>query len=340
MSVSLAQIFLIFLSALTMSIVSTPLVRRLAIAVGIIDQPNARKVHTNPVPLLGGLAIYGGVVVTLLIWDDQFILRELAAILGGATIVVVCGMLDDKWGLSASLKLLGQIIACFVLIYAGIQVQLFASPWLNALITIAWVAGISNAINFLDNMDGLSAGLTAVASAFFLQLAVLNGQFLVAALSAATMGACIGFLRHNFVPTKIFMGDTGSLFLGFILAVLGIKLRFPSNSIVVTWMIPIVVLGVPIFDTSMVIVARLRRRVNPFNTPGKDHISHRFVALGSSRREAVLICYMLGVGCGITATMLSKADVQEAYALAALLIGIAVVGIWLFERYARYNPPK
>ncbi len=335
---TLAQLFLIFLCALVLSVMGTPLVRRLALSIGVLDQPNSRKIHANPVPLLGGVAIYGGVVLTLLIWGERFYIRELAAILAGATVVVICGALDDKWGLSATLKLLGQVIGCAALIAGGVQVQLFANNLLNILLTGLWVVGISNAINFLDNMDGLSGGITAVAAAFFLQLAVLNGQVLVAALSAATLGACLGFLRHNFVPTNIFMGDTGSLFLGFILAVLGIKLRFPSNSILVTWMIPLVVLGVPIFDTTLVVVSRLRRRVNPFNTPGRDHISHRFVALGASRREAVLMCYLVAVGFGITATMLTSAKPREAYALAALLLTLAGIAIWWLERRARYVP--
>lgn len=335
---TLAQLFMIFLSALLLSIVGTPWVRRLALSIGVLDQPNARKLHANPVPLLGGVAIYGGVVVTLLFWGDRFFVRELAAIFSGATIVVLCGALDDKWGLSASLKLLGQIIGCIALIVGGVQVQLFANNLFNLLLTILWVVGISNAINFLDNMDGLSAGITAVAAAFFLQLAVLNGQVLVAALSAAILGACLGFLRHNFVPTNIFMGDTGSLFLGFVLAVLGIKLRFVTNSTLVTWMVPLVVLGLPIFDTTLVVVSRLRRRVNPFNTPGRDHISHRFVALGASRREAVLMCYLVAVGFGITATMLMSANVREAYALAILLITLGGAAIWWLERRARYVP--
>lgn len=335
---TLAQLFMIFLSALLLSIVGTPWVRRLALSIGVLDQPNARKLHANPVPLLGGVAIYGGVVVTLLFWGDRFFVRELAAIFSGATIVVLCGALDDKWGLSASLKLLGQIIGCIALIVGGVQVQLFANNLFNLLLTILWVVGISNAINFLDNMDGLSAGITAVAAAFFLQLAVLNGQVLVAALSAAILGACLGFLRHNFVPTNIFMGDTGSLFLGFVLAVLGIKLRFVTNSTLVTWMVPLVVLGLPIFDTTLVVVSRLRRRVNPFNTPGRDHISHRFVALGASRREAVLMCYLVAVGFGITATMLMSANVREAYALAILLITLGGAAIWWLERCARYVP--
>ena len=340
MALTLAQLFLIFASALMVSSLGTPLVRRLALAVNIIDQPNARKVHTSPVPLLGGMAIYFGVILTLLIWSDRFVVRELAAIMGGATIVALCGIVDDKWGLTASIKLVGQIIGCIVLIAGGVQVQLFANPLYNGVLTVVWVVGISNAINFLDNMDGLSGGITAVAAAFFLQLAVLQGQVLVAALSAALLGACLGFLRHNFVPMTIFMGDTGSLFLGFILAVLGIKLRFLAISPVITWMIPIIVLGLPVFDTTLVVVSRLRRKVNPFNTAGKDHLSHRFVALGASKHEAVLVCYMIAGGFGIIATMLTQAQVREAYALAFLLFVCLGWAIWWLETHARYTPPS
>lgn len=338
MGLSLTRLFLIFSSALLLSIFGTPLVRRLALTIGVLDQPNARKIHANPVPLLGGAAIYGGVVVTLLFWGQHLFIREAAAMLIGATVVAVCGALDDKWGLSASLKMAGQAIGCIALVIGGVKIQLFANNALNITLTFVWVLGICNAINFLDNMDGLSGGITAVAAAFFLQLAVLNGQFLVAALSAALLGACIGFLRHNFVPTTIFMGDTGSLFLGFVLAVLGIKLRFPASGTLVSWMIPVVVLGLPVFDTTLVVVARLRRRVNPFNTPGKDHISHRFVALGFTRREAVLICYIIAACFGIIATTLTAARPREAYALAALLLAAGGAAIWWLERRARYVP--
>jgi UDP-GlcNAc:undecaprenyl-phosphate/decaprenyl-phosphate GlcNAc-1-phosphate transferase len=160
----------------------------------------------------------------------------------------------------------------------------------------------------------------------------LNNQYLVSALAAAVLGACLGFLRYNFKPAQIFMGDAGALFLGFLLAVLALQLRFPDNINYVTWMAPVFILGLPIFDTSLVIVSRLRRRVNPFTTAGKDHISHRLVALGFTQREAVLILYLATGASGMAAIFISKADLVEAYGLAAATAVAALTAIVWLER--------
>ena len=155
------------------------------------------------------------------------------------------------------------------------RISVFPWLWLNIAATLVWVVGITNAMNLLDNMDGLSGGIAAIAALFFLLFAAMSKQYLVGALAAALVGACVGFLFYNLNPASIFMGDTGSLFLGFTLAAVGIKLRFPDNSAFVTWMVPVLVLAVPIFDTTLVIISRLRRGLNPLTTPGKDHLSHR-----------------------------------------------------------------
>jgi UDP-GlcNAc:undecaprenyl-phosphate GlcNAc-1-phosphate transferase len=202
---------------------------------------------------------------------------------------------------------------------------------LNVLVTIVWVLGITNALNFLDNMDGLSSGVAAIGAAFFLLLAALNNQYLVGAMSAALLGACIGFLFYNFNPASIFMGDSGSLFIGFMLAALGIKLRFPGNMDIVTWMVPVAVLALPIFDMSLVVVSRLRRRQNPLTTPGKDHISHRIARLTGSRREAVLICYLIAGACGMVGIFITTASVVEGYAVGLAMLIAGVVAIWWFE---------
>ncbi len=184
--------------------------------------------------------------------------------------------------------------------------------------------GITNAFNLLDNMDGLSGGVAAIASAFFVLLAAMSGQYLVGALAAALLGASIGFLVYNVNPASIFMGDAGSLFLGFMLAAVGIKLRFPDNVTFVTWMIPVIVLGLPILDTTLVSLSRVRQRLNPLTTPGKDHVSHRLVNQGYTRREAVLTLYLVCSGLGVVAMYLTQATVIEGYAVGvALLLGAA-----------------
>jgi UDP-GlcNAc:undecaprenyl-phosphate GlcNAc-1-phosphate transferase len=328
------QITLILFVALTFSIVATPLARRAALRAGVVAAPRSRDVHTLPVPLLGGAAIYAAFVVTLLLFGDRAHIRELVGILVGATLISLFGLADDRWGLSAPLKLLGQVLAAVVLLVGGTQVQLFALPWLNWALTIVWVVGITNALNFLDNMDGLSGGAATIAAAFFLLLAFMNEprQVLVGAMAAALIGACVGFLRYNLNPATIFMGDTGSLFIGFILAALAIKLRFLGNVPVVTWMVPVCVLGLLIFDTALVCVSRLRRGVNPFTTAGKDHLSHRLHALGLTKREAVLTCYLICGTCGMVGVYLTQARLGEAYLVAGIVTAVAVAAIIWLER--------
>lgn len=337
----MTQTLLIFFTALTFSMLGTPLARRLALHTGVVDAPAARKLHSAPVPLLGGAAIYGAFVLALIIFGDRFYIRELIGILLGATLISLFGLADDRWGLSSYLKLGGQLVAGCMLIIGGAQVQLFAQPWLNWAITLLWVVGITNALNLLDNMDGLSGGITTVAAAFFLLLAALGNppQLLVGAMAAALIGACIGFLRYNLNPATIFMGDTGSLFLGFLLAALGIKLRFPSNVPWITWLVPVCVLAVPIFDTTLVTVSRLRRGLNPLTAAGKDHLSHRLVALGLTRREAVLTCYLIGGSCGMVAVYIAQAGMPDGYIAAALLALAGVVGIIWFEHHCPAGVP-
>ncbi|MBC8075566.1 MAG: undecaprenyl/decaprenyl-phosphate alpha-N-acetylglucosaminyl 1-phosphate transferase [Chloroflexales bacterium] len=330
----MSQIFLIFVIALTFSILATPLARRVALRVGVIAVPRARDVHLAPVPLLGGAAIYAAFVAAMLIFGDRAYVRELVSVLVGATLISLFGLADDRWGLPASVKMSGQALAGVVLLLGGIQVQLFHQPALDWALTIVWVVGITNALNFLDNMDGLSGGIATIAAAFFLLLSAMNEprQFLVGAMAAALIGACVGFLRYNLNPATIFMGDTGALFIGFILAALGIKLRFPANVPWVTWMVPVCVLALLIFDTTLVFVSRLRRRVNPFTTAGKDHLSHRLVALGLTKRESVLTCYLLAGACGLVGTYLTQARLYEGYVVAGGLALLGVAGIVWLER--------
>lgn len=327
----MSTVILIFASALLFAVSATPGARWLALRFGIIDQPAARKLHATPIPRFGGIAMYGAVVVALLAFGQRFRFDQFVSILLGATWVSFLGVWDDRWGLRPLLKLLGQVVAAIILIVTGVQVQFLPSDALNWAVTIFWVVGLTNAINFLDNMDGLSGGIAAIASAFFLLIAVQNGQYLVGGLSAALLGASIGFLVYNFNPASIFMGDTGSLFLGFMLAALGIKLRFPGNTDAVTWMVPVIVLGVPIFDTTLVVVSRIRRGLHPV-TPGKDHTSHRLVRMGFSQREAVMALYLVGGALGMVAVLVTQADLVEAYLLGGAVFLAAVYGMWRLER--------
>ncbi len=350
-----ARYLLILLAALGGTFLVTPLMRWVALRSGIVDRPSARKIHLTPIPLLGGLAIYLGFSLSIFFLTPPQRRSETLAILLGASLVALVGLWDDRRGLKPHWKMLGQLLAGGLLILGGVQIGVFRWNWLNILLTLVWVAGITNALNLLDNMNGLSAGVAAVAAGFFLLLSVSSGQILVSTMAAALLGACLGFLRYNFGTATIFMGDAGSLFLGFILAVLGIKLRFPAplfppNADLITWMIPVIVLGLPIFDSTLVTVSRLRRGRNPFTTPGKDHLSHRLVARGMNQREAVLFIYVLGFALGMLAILLSTLVLQSGngpisgeniltgYGIGALVALGGLAGLMYLERTWKEAP--
>jgi UDP-GlcNAc:undecaprenyl-phosphate GlcNAc-1-phosphate transferase len=326
----MTTLLLIAASALVVTIGVTPLMRRLALQTGTVDKPAARKIHASPVPLLGGAAIYVAFILVLLFFGDRDYVNQVVGIFVGATLMSFMGVFDDRWGLGSYIKLAGQLLAAAVLIYTGVQVRIFGG-WLDIVVTMLWVVAITNAFNLLDNMDGLSGGTAMIAATFFLLLAAMSDQYLVGALAAALAGACAGFLFYNWNPAHIFMGDAGSLFLGFMLAAVSIKLRFPANSYVVTWMIPLLVLALPIFDTTLVFLSRLRRGKNPLTTPGKDHVSHRLAHLLGSRREAVLVCYLISGALGLAAVYVSQATLPEALLLGGAAFAAALAGLWWLE---------
>lgn len=326
----MTRYLLILASAFALAVSATPLVRRLAVSLGVVDQPGARKIHARPMPLMGGVAIYLAFIAALVAWGDRFYVRQVVGILLGASLCSVLGLWDDRRSIGAGRKLAGQVVAAAMLVVTGVQVQALPYAAINVALTLLWVVGITNAMNLLDNMDGLSGGVCAIAAAFFLLMAAMSGQYLVGALAAALLGACIGFLVYNVNPASIFMGDAGSLFLGFTLAAVGIKLRFPGNVAFVTWMVPVLALGLPIFDTTLVFVSRLRRGLNPLTHPGKDHVSHRLVRSGMTHREAVLTLYLVCCALGVLAMYVTQASMVESY-----LIGGAVLltGLWLLWRF-------
>jgi UDP-GlcNAc:undecaprenyl-phosphate GlcNAc-1-phosphate transferase len=290
--------------------------------------------------MMGGVAIYLGATVSLLLgaviagllfggWRG---LDELAAILAGATLMGAVGLWDDRVRLGPWSKILMQLLAVSIPILAGVQVRLSVPKALNIVLTFAWTLYVTNGINFSDNMDGVAAGISAVAAAFFTLIAAMNGQYLVSALAAGTMGAAIGFLRYNLpLPrASVFMGDAGALFLGYMLAMLGIKLRFPYNVSMLTWMVPVLVLGVPLFDTTMVFLSRLRRRVSPLQG-GIDHTSHRLARLGLGALGATLALDLIGGGLGMVAVFVMQASLGEGYTVGALVFLLACYTLWQLE---------
>jgi UDP-GlcNAc:undecaprenyl-phosphate/decaprenyl-phosphate GlcNAc-1-phosphate transferase len=324
---------LIIAAALAFAVGMTPVARLVAWRLGIVDNPTTeRKIHVRPMPYLGGAAIYLAFLLALVILGDRFYVNQVIGIFVGATLMSLLGLWDDRLGLSAYAKLAGQLVAAAILVLTDVHITMLRVPILNAAATLLWVIWITNSINLLDNMDGLAGGVAGIAAAFFVLLAAQSGQYLVGALAAALLGACLGFLVYNFNPASIFMGDSGALFLGFMLAAVGIKLRFPDNVDIVTWMVPVLVLGLPIFDTSLVFISRLRRGLNPLTTPGKDHVSHRLAALGYSRREAVLICYFITAVLGGVAFFVTQANITQGYLAGAAVALVGVWGLWRMER--------
>ena len=302
---------LAFLIALFASLMLTVPVRALALRVGMVDLPGPRKVHLRPIPLLGGLAMYGAVMLAVLFTFSGEAREQIVGILTGATVVAIVGILDDRGLLHHQIKLfLGMPLAACVLLVTGIHAQVFefSAGWTSGLfsgriLTIFFVVGITASFSILDHMDGLCAGVAATASIFFALLAYLNGQTLVTTLAAAVLGASTGFLRWNFKPAKIFMGDGGAMFLGFLMATLGLKLRLEHANHVSAWLAPLLILGVTIFDTTLVTISRSRRGMLPFATPGKDHAAHRLANLGLGHRGAVVSLYLLGFLSGGAAVL-------------------------------------
>lgn len=317
----------------------TPVTRHLAFRLGVLAQPSSRNIHKSPTPLMGGLAIYGAFLIAMLLFSPPLYLREFSAVVAGTTWLTLVGFVDDRNGMQPLIKMGAQMVAGFVLIAAGIQVRVFSTDLLNIPLTLLWIVGITNAINFQDNMDGLAAGITAIASIFFFAMAMREDLSLVGSLAAAMAGASVGFLVYNFNPATTFMGDMGSMVLGFILSILALKLDFnvPAERQIVTWMVPVVVLGLPIFDTTLVVFTRLREGRSPMQG-GKDHSSHRLVSLGLGQRTAVLILYLACVALGFAAVALSHADIRSGLIIGAALAIVAIAAfVFLETAYTRHK---
>jgi UDP-GlcNAc:undecaprenyl-phosphate GlcNAc-1-phosphate transferase len=331
--------FVAFGVALLGSLVLTVPVRRFALYMGLVDKPGPRKVHLKPIPLLGGIAIYLGFAAAILLTQHGVMQQQTIAIFSGATLLAIVGFLDDGGLLHHQVKLfIGMPIAALLLLASGIRAQLFSQlipgtigTVLDGILTIVWVVGITASFSILDHMDGLCAGITAVAAASFTLSAYLNGQTVVQTLAAATLGAALGFLRWNFNPAKIFMGDGGAMFLGFLMATLGLKIRPDGAPFPAGWLVPVLILGIPIFDTTMVSISRSRRGLLPFTSPGKDHTAHRLANLGLGHRGAVLVMYVLAAALGTLSLFVPRFSAGALYAIGGALAVSALIAIFLLE---------
>jgi UDP-GlcNAc:undecaprenyl-phosphate GlcNAc-1-phosphate transferase len=291
-----------FLVAFGVVVVLTPGVGRVARVLGVVDEPGEkRRMHLRAVPRLGGLAIFLGIFIPSLAFldlsDDAY-----RGILLGAAVATAVGMADDFRGMPWAVKLAGQGAAAGIAIYFGVYIDRFSFPvlgvhelpyWFSVIVTVLWIVGMMNVINLLDGMDGLAAGISAIAGATFAILALELGRPDAAALSAIVAGACLGFLRHNFYPARIFMGDSGSHLLGFILAAVAIQGSLKTAA-TVALIFPLIVLAVPLLDTSFVIAKRLKYG-RPLTEPTPWHLYHRFRNIGFTQRRAAIYFYVWGL---------------------------------------------
>jgi UDP-GlcNAc:undecaprenyl-phosphate GlcNAc-1-phosphate transferase len=316
---------------------------------GIVDLPSPRKIHRTPIPLLGGVAIYCGTVLAIAGFVESRARGQIFGILAASTLLLVVGILDDRHLLHHQVKLFVAIpLAALTLVALGVRTHVAtafvpgpAGPLLDIGLTLFWVVGITAAYNIFDHMDGLASGVTAIAALFFTILAVREGQVLVATLGAALLGGALGFLIWNFNPARIFMGDGGAMFLGFMAATLGLMLRLPDVPEATSWMVPVLLLIVPIFDTTLVSISRARRGLIPFASPGKDHAAHRLANAGLGQRGAVLALYAVGAAAGLLALLVCRLSVELSYVLAFAVTLAALAAVFLFERlpYERQGVP-
>ena len=329
-----------FIVSFAFTFATTPLVRRFAFKIGAIDIPkDNRRMHKKPTPRIGGLAIIFGFTVATLCFAQPS--RQLYGTLAGAAIIAVMGVIDDCKNLPAKLKFVIQIIAALVVVFAGdIKIDVFTNPnflsdnpywvlpeWLSVTLTVIWIVFITNAVNFIDGLDGLAAGVSAIMSISLVFISIRVGEYSIAILGIALMGSCFGFLPFNFNPAKIFMGDTGSTFLGFMLATFSIQGVFKSYA-VISFAVPLLILGLPLFDALFAMIRRILRGQSPM-TADRGHLHHRLVDMGFSQKQTVFILYAISGVLGITAVLLAESGVLRALLLVICVLILLLIGSML-----------
>lgn len=331
------MIKIIYLSILcaVIAFVCTPSIIRMSMKINAVDKPNSRKIHTGLMPTLGGLSIFLSFLVGILIIQPTSPYH--LAIVLGAFVIILLGFFDDLYALTAKAKFIIQILAaCIVVFGGGLQVEFINLPfggqiefgWLSALVTILWIVGITNAINLIDGLDGLAAGVSAIALFTIATMSILMGNVYVLSIAIILFWSILGFIPYNFFPAKVFMGDTGALFLGFMIAVLSL-LGF-KNVTMISFIIPIFILAVPIFDTGIAIVRRLVHK-RPISSPDSSHLHHRLVKLGMTHRQTVIFMYVLSGMFGVAAILLSMSTVWGAVLIGTISLIVIQILIETLE---------
>ena len=333
------EIWLVLLAlglAAVVAFASTPLVKALSVKIGAVDVPkDGRRMHDHPIPRMGGLAIFFGFMAAVLLFVPLD--RPKQGMLLGAVIIVVLGMLDDRFALPAKPKFLVQIAAALIAVMAGNRIEVLSNPnifspnpvwvlgWLSYPVTVIWIVAITNSVNFIDGLDGLACGVSTISAATMLVIALLVSERDVALMMAALVGACMGFLPYNFNPAKIFMGDTGSTFLGFIMATMSVEGMFKQYTII-SFVVPFLMLGLPIFDVCFAVVRRVSHGQSPMK-PDRGHVHHRLIDMGFSQKQAVGVLYVISAILGLSAVVLTAGGADKAM-IFLLAMGAAAIIAW------------
>lgn len=332
------QMLMPFIVATIISLVMTPIIRKYLIKYGIVDIPkDNRRMHKKPIPVAGGIAIYIATIISVIIFVG--LNKSTIALIAGSTIIVVSGIIDDARGLSPKAKVLFQILAGICLVLGDVKIDFFTNPfnsqeqlidlaWFSIPVTIFWVTGITNTINLIDGLDGLAAGVSMICSLSLMFIAFRFWNFGVAAIAAILAGSCLGFLPYNFNPAKIFMGDTGALFLGFVLSFISIE-GVMKSAVAITIFLPVLILGVPIFDTTF---AMVRRKLSgrSIASADKGHLHHRLLEMGLSQRQTVVVLYTISIVFGIVSNIVSTLDSGAAIAVSLLMLSVVAIGAIMF----------
>ena len=338
MSVELNMIGLVaaaLVVSILISYISTPVVKNLAHKVGAVDVPkDNRRMHKHPIPRMGGLAIFFGFILSVLIFLP--LTEQVRGMLLGAVIIVVLGIFDDIYALPAAPKFLVQIVAALIAVYMGNKITIISNPnifsdnpiWdlgpLAVPFSVIWIVAITNAVNLIDGLDGLACGVSTISALTMLVIALCVADPTVAILMAALSGACIGFLPYNLNPAKIFMGDTGATFLGFIMAVASIEGLFKLYNII-SFAVPFLMLGLPIFDTCSAILRRVSHGQSPM-TADRSHVHHKLIDMGFSQKQAVAVLYIISAILGLSAVVLTTSGEVRAMMFLLALCAAGAVG--------------
>lgn len=327
--------------AMLISFIATPLVKKLAYKVGAVDVPkDNRRMHDHPIPRMGGLAIFIGCVVSILLFAD--VDRSLRGILIGACIIVAVGVVDDAHPLGAGVKFILQIVSALIAVWHGVVIQTIANPlfftdtpyWNFGIwavpITVIWIVAVTNSVNLIDGLDGLADGVSTIGALTMLIIALMMGDLEIAVITAALVGACVGFIPYNRNPAKIFMGDTGSTFLGYMLATVSVIGLFKLYA-VISFIVPFIILGFPIFDTASAFTRRILKGQNPMKAD-RSHTHHKLIDMGMNQKQAVATLYMVAGVLGLCAVMIVTSGYIKVILSIAALVGVAIT----VARIARY----